>query len=42
MRKDFPLIGYIELRYNENKKRIVSDRVQLAQEYRIFSFETPW
>jgi NADH dehydrogenase (ubiquinone) Fe-S protein 3 len=42
MRKDFPLFGYIELRYNENKKRIVSDRVQLTQEFRTFSFETPW
>jgi NADH/F420H2 dehydrogenase subunit C len=42
MRKDFPLIGYIELRYNENKKRIISDKVQLTQEYRTFSFETPW
>jgi NADH dehydrogenase (ubiquinone) Fe-S protein 3 len=42
MRKDFPLIGYIELRYNENKKRILSDRVQLTQEYRTFFFETPW
>jgi NADH:ubiquinone oxidoreductase subunit C len=42
MRKDFPLFGYVELRYNENKKRIVSDKVQLSQEFRIFSFDTPW
>lgn len=42
MRKDFPVFGYIELRYNENKKRIVSDVIQLTQEFRTFSFETPW
>ena len=42
MRKDFPLFGYIELRYNETKKRIVSEQIQLAQEFRFFTFETPW
>jgi NADH:ubiquinone oxidoreductase subunit C len=42
MRKDFPLFGFIELRYNETKKRIVSEKVQLSQEFRTFSFETPW
>lgn len=42
MRKDFPLFGYIELRYNESKKRIISEQVQLAQEFRFFTFETPW
>ena len=42
MRKDFPLYGYIELRYNENKKRIISEQVQLSQEFRFFTFETPW
>lgn len=42
MRKDFPLYGYIEFRYNENKKRIISEQVQLSQEFRFFTFETPW
>lgn len=42
MRKDFPLYGYIELRYNENKKQIISEQVQLSQEFRFFTFETPW
>ena len=42
MRKDFPLFGYIELRYNESKKRIISEQIQLAQEFRFFSFDTPW
>jgi len=42
MRKDFPLSGYIELRYNENKKRVVTESLQLSQEFRTFSLETPW
>jgi len=42
MRKDFPLYGYIELRYDENHKRIVSEPVEFSQEFRFFDFETPW
>ena len=42
LRKDFPLFGYIELKYNESKKRIVSEQIQLTQEFRLFSFETCW
>jgi len=42
MRKDFPLYGYIELRYDENHKRIVAEPVEFAQEFRYFDFETPW
>jgi NADH dehydrogenase (ubiquinone) Fe-S protein 3 len=42
MRKDFPLSGYVELRYNESKKRIVVEPIELAQEFRSFTFETPW
>ena len=42
MRKDFPLYGFIELRYDESKKRIVVEPVELTQEFRSFSFETPW
>jgi NADH-quinone oxidoreductase subunit C len=42
MRKDFPLYGYIELRYDETKKRIVTVPVELAQDFRSFSFQTPW
>lgn len=42
LRKDFPLTGYLEVRYSETKKRIVSEPVQLAQEYRSFDFETTW
>lgn len=36
LRKDFPLAGYTESRYNERKKRVISDRIQLTQEYRLF------
>lgn len=42
MRKDFPLSGYIDLRYDQSKKRIVLETVQLPQEFRSFSFEMPW
>lgn len=42
MRKDFPLYGYIELRYDEKSKRIISEPVELAQDFRFFDFETPW
>lgn len=37
-RKDFPLSGYVELRYDENQKRIVSEHVEIAHEYRHFDF----
>jgi NADH:ubiquinone oxidoreductase subunit C len=42
MRKDFPLSGYIEFRYNDVKKKMVSDHVQLSQEYRTFSSALSW
>ena len=42
MRKDFPLSGYIEVRYDDNKKRIVVEPVELTQELRYFTFESPW
>lgn len=42
MRKDFPLSGYVELRYDQTKKRIVLESVELTQEFRYFTFETPW
>ena len=41
MRKDFPCYGFIELRYDESKKRIVVEPVVLAQEFRLFTFQTP-
>ena len=42
LRKDFPLSGYVELRYDTKKKRIISEPVELAQEFRSFTFEMPW
>lgn len=41
-RKDFPLSGYIELRYDSSKQRVVYEPVQLTQEYRLFDFISPW
>jgi len=42
LRKDFPMTGYLELRYSEKKKRVVSTSVKLAQEFRVFDFVSPW
>ena len=42
MRKDFPLTGYEEIRYDEAEKRIVSEPVELAQEFRSFDFSSSW
>ena len=42
MRKDFPLTGYVELRYSEEQKRVVYEPVKLAQDFRSFDFLSPW
>ena len=41
-RKDFPLSGFVELRYSEEAKRVVYEPVQLAQDFRNFDFMSPW
>lgn len=41
-RKDFPLTGYVELRYSEEEKRVVYEPVTLAQDFRSFDFMSPW
>jgi NADH-quinone oxidoreductase subunit C len=41
-RKDFPLTGYVELRYSEEEKRVVYEPVKLAQDFRSFDFMSPW
>jgi len=41
-RKDFPLTGYVELRYSEEQKRVVYEPVRLAQDFRNFDFMSPW
>ncbi len=42
LRKDFPLTGHVELRYDETQKRVVYDPVKLTQEFRSFDFLSPW
>jgi NADH-quinone oxidoreductase subunit C len=41
-RKDFPLTGYVELRYSEEEKRVKYEPVKLAQDFRSFDFMSPW
>ncbi|XP_037075950.1 NADH dehydrogenase [ubiquinone] iron-sulfur protein 3, mitochondrial-like [Pollicipes pollicipes] len=41
-RKDFPLSGYVEVRYDDEAKRVVVEPVELAQEFRKFDLESPW
>ena len=41
-RKDFPLTGYVQLRYSEAEKRVVYEPVELAQDFRSFDFMSPW
>ncbi|XP_036181810.1 NADH dehydrogenase [ubiquinone] iron-sulfur protein 3, mitochondrial isoform X2 [Myotis myotis] len=41
-RKDFPLSGYVELRYDDEVKRVVAEPVELAQEFRKFDLNSPW
>jgi len=42
LRKDFPVSGYTQIRFDETVKRIVLEPLELAQEYRYFEFNNPW
>jgi NADH dehydrogenase (ubiquinone) Fe-S protein 3 len=42
LRKDFPLSGYVEVRYDDSEKRVISQEIQLAQEFRFFDFSNSW
>jgi NADH-quinone oxidoreductase subunit C len=42
LRKDFPLTGYVEVRYDDAQKRVVYEPVKLTQEFRSFDFMSPW
>jgi NADH-quinone oxidoreductase subunit C len=42
LRKDFPLTGYVEVRYDPDQKRVVYEPVKLPQEFRSFDFMSPW
>ena len=42
LRKDFPLTGYVEVRYDDEQKRVVYEPVRLTQDFRRFDFLSPW
>ncbi len=42
LRKDFPLSGFVQVRYDEEKKRVVNEPVDLAQQFRFFDYQSPW
>ena len=42
LRKDFPLTGYVEVHYDEDRKAVIYDKVKLTQEFRNFDFLSPW
>ena len=42
LRKDFPLTGHSEVRYSEEKKKVINEPVKLEQNYRYFDYESPW
>jgi NADH-quinone oxidoreductase subunit C len=42
LRKDFPLTGYVEMRYDAEQKRVVYEPVKLTQEFRSFDYQSPW
>ena len=42
LRKDFPLTGHTEVRYSEEKKKVIKESVKLEQNYRNFDYESPW
>ena len=42
LRKDFPLSGHVEVRYDDDAKKVVQEPVSLVQEFRDFDFESPW
>jgi len=42
LRKDFPLTGYVEVRYDDEKKRVLQEPLEVSQEFRVFDFLSPW
>jgi NADH dehydrogenase (ubiquinone) Fe-S protein 3 len=42
LRKDFPLSGYVEVRYDDSEKRVISEPIEMTQEFRYFDFSSPW
>ena len=41
-RKDFPLTGFVEIRYDDSKQMILTEALELSQEFRFFDFQSPW
>jgi len=42
LRKDYPLSGYTEVRYDDSQKRVIYEPLELSQEFRVFNFASPW
>lgn len=42
LRKDFPLSGFIQVKYDDSEKKVVNEKVSLVQDFRKFDFESPW
>jgi len=42
LRKDFPLSGYVEVRYDDSLRRVVVEPLEMTQEFRLFDFSSPW
>jgi len=42
LRKDYPLSGYTEVRYDDSQKRVIYEPLELSQEFRVFNFSSPW
>jgi NADH/F420H2 dehydrogenase subunit C len=42
LRKDFPLTGFVEVRYDDSEKRVISEPVEMTQQLRFFNFASPW
>jgi NADH dehydrogenase (ubiquinone) Fe-S protein 3 len=42
LRKDFPVNGYVEVRYDEERKRVVAEPIELTQQFRMFEYSSPW
>ena len=42
LRKDFPLSGFVEVRYDDSEKRVITEPIEMTQEFRYFDFSSPW
>jgi NADH:ubiquinone oxidoreductase subunit C len=42
LRKDFPLTGFVEVRYDDSEKRVITEPLEITQEFRYFDFSSPW